>query len=203
MTFESPIAKIQALLKEKNKAKISRPQFWKPAGLITRITPLRHIQDWLKTSSSLTAKLKGLCSNLEVVVLSEKQEIPLYSEAQKLGLAANEEAWVRCVILRCGGNNWVYARTVIPNMSPTNPWQELQSLGNKPLGEILFEMPSIQRSAFEFSKEPIDAWPHLQSVCNIRTPIKPPTFARRSVFKQKQAPLLLTEVFLTEVLQIK
>lgn len=195
------LSKIKALLEEKmNKGKL-QPQFWKPAGLLRRISPLAHIQDWLATPNSLTQKLKATYPDLEVVVLSEKVEEPLVSESQKLGIARNELAWVRCVVLKANNRHLVYARTVIPFMSTQNPWHELQTLGNKPLGEVLFEMPSIQRSPFEFSKDTLGYWPHLINHLNTPELRNRPSFARRSIFKQKGAPLLLTEVFLPGLLE--
>jgi chorismate--pyruvate lyase len=195
------LSKIKSLLKEKIESNSMRPQFWKPLGLITRVTPSRPIQNWLKTPSSLTAKLKDLCPNLEVVVLSEKWEVPMVNEAQQLGLEIDQEVWVRCVFLKCHDRFWIYARTVIPDLSPNNPWQELQNLGNKPLGEILFDMPSVKRSAFEFSKDSLAIWPHLMDNLQDKTLAQKPGFARRSSFKQKGAPLLLTEVFLPSLLE--
>ena len=195
------LAKIKALLDDKIQRGKLKPQFWKPATLIRRISPLRHVQDWLASQDSLTKKLKEHHPELEVIVLSEQIEIPLVSEAQRLGIARDEEAWVRCVVLKAGNRHLVYARTVIPFMSPQNPWQELQALGNKPLGEVLFEMPSIQRSPFEFSKDTLGYWPHLINHLNAPVLRNNPSFARRSVFKQKQAPLLLTEVFLPGLLE--
>lgn len=195
------LAKIKGLLQEKGLQKGLRPQFWKPAGLLSRITPARDIHDWLKTPTSLTAKLKDRCPDLQVEVLSECFETPLLSEAQKLGLAPDEEVWVRCVVLKCKDTHWVYARTVIPAMGPHNPWQELQKLGNKPLGEVLFEMPSVQRSTFEFSKDALSHWPHLMRRINNPLMAKLPGFARRSIFHERGAPLLLTEVFLPGLLK--
>lgn len=190
------LSKIKALIKEKIQSKEVRSTFWKPLGLIARVSTSRPVQNWLKTPGSLTARLKSQCPNLEVVVLSEQFEVPLLSESQKLGLQYNEEAWVRCVALKCQNHNWIYARTIIPDLNPQNPWQELKSLGNKPLGEVLFDMPSIKRSPFEFSKDTLAYWPYLMNHLNNQTLAYKPSFARRSVFKQNGAPLLLTEVFL-------
>jgi len=197
------LSKIKALLEDKMKSGQLRPQFWKPAQLIQRISPSRVVQQWLITPSSLTSKLKSICPDLEVHVISEKYEMPLVSEAQKLGIARDEEVWIRCVLLKCKNHNWVYARTIIPKMDSLNPWHELQSLGNKPLGEILFQMPNIKRSSFEFSKDTLGYWPHLINHLNTPDIRNQPSFARRSTFNQKGAPLLLTEVFLPGLLEIK
>lgn len=191
------LSKIKDLMQQKQKASgIALPQFWKPTVLIRRITSSKNIQTWLKTPTSLTAKLKVLCPDLEVVVLSEQLETPLLNESQKLGLHKDDQAWVRCVLLKCHQKDWVYARTIIPNFSPDNPWHDVQNLGNKPLGEVLFELPSIQRSDFEFSRNQLDYWPHLMDNLPSETDVTQPGYARRSIFKQQNKPLLLTEVFL-------
>ncbi len=201
MSTSNRLSKIKALLKKKApNHRALRPVFWKPAGLIQRITPIKLIQNWLSTKDSLTAKLRQLDPKLEVIVLSEKLEQPMVNEAQSLGLPPQEPTWVRCVLLKGGGKNWVYARTVIPHFSETNPWVHLQNLGNQPLGEILFQDSSIQRTPFTFSNPPLDTWPYLSSQITIeRYPEK--GYARRSVFTQQQAPLLLTEVFLPCLLE--
>ncbi|BCN94427.1 putative chorismate pyruvate-lyase [Thiomicrorhabdus immobilis] len=197
MTPLERLSKIKALIQEKQNANSTmQPQFWKPSGLLRRISPSRKIQSWLTTPTSLTAKLRVLCPDLQVVILSEEFEIPLLNESQKLGLNRNEEAWIRCVLLKCHGKSWVYARTVIPKLDEHNPWHHLQKLGNKPLGEVLFDLPSIQRSPFEFSKNALSFWPYLIENLDVNEAANLPGFARRSVFKQQNAPLLLTEVFL-------
>lgn len=160
---------------------------WKPANLSYRLalTPLQ--KEWLIHSQSLTAKIRSLCPQMDVVVLSEKWQRPLPSEAQKLGMTQHEFAWVRCVILKCQGENWVYARTVIPKMQAGNPWFVLKRLGNQPLGEVLFKLKQVERSPFNVIKTP-QAWPHLPKA-EVR-------YGRQSVFIQQTAKLLLTEVFL-------
>ncbi|WP_319558286.1 chorismate--pyruvate lyase family protein [Thiomicrorhabdus sp.] len=196
MSAAERIAKLKALLREKQSASSIQPQFWKPSGLIARVAPTQKIRSWLSTPTSLTARMRSLCPDLEVEILSERYEVPLLSEAAKLLMERNEEAWVRCVLLKCGQNNWVYARTVIPRLDALNPWHELQQLGTQPLGEILFELPNLERSPFEFSKDSLSYWPRLsEKLANPKLHNKP-GFARRSVFVRQNAPLLLTEVFL-------
>lgn len=202
MNHTSRVARIKALAQGKQPESLTspttRPQHWKPAGLIRRVIQDRKVQALLTLKTSLTAKLKSFCPTLEVVVLSEAFEKPLPSEAVRLYLPPTEEAWVRCVLLQCNEKNWIYARTVIPKLDAQNPWYELQTLGNKPLGEVLFEIPSIQRTEFEFSKDKLAIWPHLLHTLPAGNNLHE-GFARRSVFGKEQAPLLLTEVFLPEV----
>lgn len=191
------LSKIKQLIKTNAQSAHThaQPIFWKPAKLIQRISPKKHIQQWLSTQGSLTARLRLLDPSLEVRVLSEQLERPLASESQSLNLEPNELAWVRCVLLRGGEKNWVYARTVIPNFSDNNPWISLQTLGNKPLGEVLFQDNTIQRTPFTFSRQALNLWPYLAIHISVN-PTQKIGYARRSVFSQQKYPLLLTEVFL-------
>lgn len=174
---------------------LNRPQHWKPESLIKRISQDEQTISWLTTQGSLTQRLKAQCEQLKVIVLSEKYELPLVNEQNALKMAPTQQAWIRCVLLQCAENKWVYARTVIPNMQTDNPWASLQKLGNKPLGEVLFEMPSIQRTPFAFADLALSTWPHLAPHLP-QTQNRQNSVARRSVFIQTDAPLLLTEVFL-------
>ena len=197
------VAKLKGLMQDKVATNhFALPNTWKPKRLLRRITHEANIQAWLTTPDSLTAKLKQSCSNLQVHVLSETIERPLIEEARALNLPPQETAWVRCVLLKCAQQDWVYARTIIPNLSASNPWQSLQNLGDKPLGEVLFELPGIQRSEFEFSKQPLKSWPYLKTALTNITP-KTLGYARRSVFRQQNWPLLLTEVFLPDLQSLK
>ncbi|WP_127471676.1 chorismate--pyruvate lyase family protein [Thiomicrorhabdus aquaedulcis] len=197
------------------------------------------VQSWLNTPGSLTARLRQQCAHLQVIVLAEGFTTPMPFEITRLNLGFKveqtiDQAWVRCVLLQCPSvnhsnpnnahnkpaQNWVYARTVIPNFTPQNPWANLQTLGNQPLGEILFEYPNIQRTPFTFFNPPLDTWPHLSQALNpclssqpeLQQPTQQPTqqpkqqltqkaYARSSIFTQINAPqnaypLHLTEVFL-------
>ena len=190
------LAKIKALIQEKKTHTVrGKPSFWKPARLIQRVAASPQIQSWLNTPDSLTARIRQTCPQMTVLVLSEKTERPLLEECTALGLQPNDQAWVRCVLLQCGQQNWVYARTVIPNLTPESPWTPLQQLGNKPLGDVLFDLPSIQRTPFEFSGQALSGWPYLSEQLSL-SETQGKGYARRSTFTQKNAPLLLTEVFL-------
>lgn len=144
-----------------------------------------HAAHWLQERGSLTARLRAHWGDVTVHPIEEGLALPLPHEAQRLALAPNALAWVRCVELRCQGQARIHARTVIPHWSPLNPWTEVQSLGRQPLGELLFSLPDLKRSAFEWAQ-----WPSPQN------PGQPQALARRCVFERAEAPLLLTEVFL-------
>jgi len=166
---------------------------WKPACLWQRIGVSSVEKKTLLETLSLTQKFKQKCPDLTVEVLSEISESPLAYEREQLGLKINEQAWVRCILLKCGQQNKLYARTVIPKLNSGNPWYALKKLGTKPLGEVLFNLKNIQRSSFKISKQNY-TWPHLSK----HKPDSKMAMARYSQFLQQNQPLLLTEVFLEE-----
>jgi chorismate--pyruvate lyase len=139
---------------------------------------------------------------MQVKVLSERWQIPLPCESRALQMPPRQPAWIRCVLLQCGHSSLIYARTVIPDLQPDNPWHAIQKLGNQPLGEILFEREAIHRSPFEFAYAPYPSWPDLAGA-ETQNALNENGFARRSLFLEHQAPLLLTEVFLPAILELE
>jgi len=157
---------------------------WHAEGLVQRLNPPRSLRSWLTDRGSLTKKLRQLCPSLAVRVLHEQHHSPMRQEALALQMPLNRDCWIRTVQLHCHGHPWVYARTVIPNLTPRNPWYALKQLGNQPLGDVLFNTPHLARSQFCLAA------------------VGTRHFARQSIFFNKNTPLLLTEV-LTETLALR
>jgi chorismate lyase len=166
----------------------SRPT-WLPAHALPALTtdPLRS--SWLSERGSLTARLRETWGEVSVEVIEEGLTTPLPHEAARLDMPQGEEAWVRCVWLRCHGQARLYARTVIPRWGPTNPWVQVQQLGRQPLGELLFRATDLERSAFEWCGDA--DWPSPDAADPGVS-----VLARRCLFRREAAPLLLTEAFL-------
>lgn len=167
---------------------------WVPAGLVGRLKGSQSLNSWLLDPGSLTAKIRLSCPEMEVNILSETYEKPLVSEIQQLQIPRSQKAWVRCVFLKCNGHPIVYARTVIPNWEPGNPWYALKHLGNRPLGEVLFQLPGLKRTPFLVTQTDAVNWPHFK----LSTSEQIKTFARKSTFIQDKYPLLLTEAFIDD-----
>jgi chorismate--pyruvate lyase len=94
----------------------------------------------------------------------------------------------------------MYARTVVPRVTLASK-AELAELKDRSLGSVLFKDPTMQRGAFEIARiYPDDDWhAYIQSLVNVGNE----TFwARRSIFHVQQHPLLLTEVFLPDILTL-
>lgn len=169
---------------------MSRPPDWLAEPDLPLLQLPAPLQGWLRERGSLTRRLHDHWGDVAVLPLQEGVAAPLPHEAQRLGWPADTPVWLRCILLVCRGQPRVYARTAIPDWGPHNPWAEVQRLGRQPLGELLFRLPDLQRSGFEWTCG-LD-WPHATHWPQaMARPV-----ARRCVFVRGQAPLLLTEVFL-------
>lgn len=148
--------------------------------------------DWLQGRRSLTARIRNHAPDVAVRVLAEGLAEPRLGD--ELPDWAHTPCWVRCIALHGAGRDWIYARTVIPSWGPQNPWTTVQTLGTRPLGEILFTDEDLPRSPFEFARR--THWPHQAQWSGYQAHLQTPTWGRRCRFGRADAPLLLTEVFI-------
>jgi chorismate--pyruvate lyase len=171
------------------------PPRWLAEPQLPQLCTDSSTTSWLRERGSLTERLRQRWDDVAVHLLDEGLATPLLHESTRLQLAPARPAWVRCVLLVCQNQPRVYARTVIPDWTAHNPWAEVQRLGSQPLGELLFRLPGLQRSGFEWGQSVI--WPHAEHwTGQASAQPQPEPLARRCVFVREQAPLLLTEVFL-------
>ena len=165
----------------------------------------RSVQDeiapWLFDHGSLTRRIVSNCTNkFRVEVLSQKWQRPMLNEALRLDVHPEHHAFIREVLLYCGDMPWVFARSVIPHKTLTGPRRSLGKLGSRPLGEILFSDPSIQRDALEVAE--INKGQRMFA-CATQCLLTPPesVWGRRSVFYLHNKPLLVNEVFLPPIIE--
>lgn len=161
---------------------------WVAQGDLGKLADSPVARSWLTERGSLTLRLRQHYPELAVRVLGEGPSYLLPDEAQRLGLAHGSPAWVREVTLHALGLELVAARSVIPHWSPDNPWYEVQRLGARALGELLFNDTVLERSDFEFMLG-VGWRRHGSAPSELR-------LARRCLYHRQAAPLLLTERFL-------
>lgn len=162
------------------------------------LTPYRA---WLTNNGSLTLALKRCCRNLQITRLSQGLRAPNIDERACLGLAAGRLALVREVLLSCDLRPLVFAHSVIPREGLDGPWHGLTTLGNKPLGEALFADPRVERRPLRFRC--LDRrHPLYHAAARHLTDRPRRLWARRSIFLRAGHPILVTEVFLPEVLRL-
>jgi len=156
---------------------------------------------WLHDNGSLTKQIINACSEkFRIQVLNQQWQIPMLNESLRLQSNPSEFALIREVILYCGNEPWVYARTIIPRKTLTGKQRHLAMLGTKSLGSILFSDPNMQRDEIEIAR--ILQQHELFSTAMTGHDKKyDEIWGRRSVFFiGKSKPLLVNEIFLPNIL---
>lgn len=154
---------------------------------------------WLRDTGSLTTRIRSNCSEqFRVNLLDQGWGRPLYSEQQLLAMRHKERAIVREVELFCGGTPWVFARTLIPASSLRGPVRRLTMLGEKPLGEILFADPAVQRGQTQVARL-LPGHPLFDAATDRMERVPPEIWGRRTLFYLAGFPLLVNEIFLPDI----
>ncbi|MFT5162673.1 MAG: chorismate--pyruvate lyase [Alteromonadaceae bacterium] len=167
-----------------------------PSKLITT-----YLSSWLFEQGSLTSKLKRHCSDFKVKILAKHQRNLSAKELTLFGYASDESVTVqvREVLLYCDGNPWVYAQTLMPLSDIPPAVVKLTTLGEKPLGEVIFNEPGVIRSAievaeFDRSSEVVQLAAEVAQTADVVREL----WARRSMFTLEGYSLLVAEVFLPD-----
>lgn len=160
----------------------------------------KRLQNFLFQSGSLSRSIEDNCTgSFNVELKNESWSTPMPEEAELLKLEINEITFVRESWLKCDDKKLVYARTVIPRLTYENASHELTELGNKPLGNILFNDDSTYRSNMQYAKIPSDCTLYKQATTGTDSIFD--LWGRQSLFYIDKNPLLITEVFLPTILE--
>lgn len=175
-------------------------------------TPLRrsvvklmpdNLRAWLTGSDSLTQRLRLACgSDFNVRVQGQSWCRPSENERQILTMRPAEYGFTREVVLACGDQPWVFARTVMPRATLSGRRRRLMCLGNKPLGELLFTERAVTRGELQIAR----LRPEHALFKRIETQLKgvdmqdvDELWGRRSVFQYNAYPLMVSEWFLPDI----
>lgn len=157
---------------------------------------LRH---WLTAGDSLTRRLRLRCPEyFHVNLVSQDWERPLPEESAALDLGPGEFALVRQVYLLCGDRRLVFARSIIPRRCLRGHNRRLATLGTRPLADILFARPDVERAEMQ-----VCALTPAATLFRLATKDLVPSpavlWGRRSLFLLRRKPLLVSEFFLPEI----
>ena len=158
-----------------------------------------QIQRFLFSEGSLTQLIQNNCSGFfNVQVLSETHNKAMDDEATLLSINIDESCFIRKSLLKNDEQTLVYARTVIPEKTLTGN-EELTTLGDKPLGDVLFSDESTYRSEIRYAKIPVDCEIYSEATKGLN--ITSELWGRQSLLYIEQKPLLITEIFLPAILE--
>ncbi|HAS51793.1 MAG TPA: chorismate lyase [Gammaproteobacteria bacterium] len=151
---------------------------------------------WLFDPGSLTRRLRQCCPHLfRVRILWQGWSRPSCDEARALHLRLDARVWTREVQLLCGDQAWVFARTLVPMATLRGRGRRLTQLGSRPLGEVLFTDPKVQRGPVEIARIVAGQRLHQRAFAEM-TPSLEALWGRRSIFQRDGQPLLVCEIFL-------
>lgn len=155
---------------------IIKPIQWHP---MEQLSLSKSVASWLMEQGSMTQRFEQHCDHVHV----EPQQT-CFIHHDQLGddakhLPINQRYWLREIILFGDGIPWLLGRTIIPEGTLSGPEQALINLGTVPLGRYLFN-----NSNHELTRD------------FIQIGLQDDLWARRSLLRLSNKPLLLTEVFL-------
>ena len=154
---------------------------------------------WLIERGSLTHELRQASKHFAVRPVQFRNSKPLSDEAWLLKLKPWQKAWVREVYLDCNHKPTVFAHSVLPVSSLRGSWQNLRRLGSRSLGSALFTNPLLRRTPLAFRKLSRQHPLYYKAALQLQSP-PPELWARRSVFYLGSSAILVTEIFLPQVL---
>lgn len=172
----------------------SRPPVWHSHPTSQQRQTPPALQSWLNETGSLTKRLRGIYGgSFRVSVLFNRWKPAFVDECQLLGLPAHRNQLIREVILYANDTPLVLARTVLPEQTIKIAQSNLSHLGNRPLGEVLFSYPDLQRWQRQFSCAQPAVW---TLALQQQVAVEQNVWGRRTVYAIHQQPLLVSEYFL-------
>jgi chorismate--pyruvate lyase len=160
------------------------------------------MRPWLHDHGSLTQRIQQRCGQFTVCPVRSGLARIAYDEASVLGIAPHRHAYSREVFLHADGNAVVFAHSACHADDLRGAWQAMKGLGKRSLGSLLFTHPLVVRHPLHFTALRPHHPLYQSAVC--ATDARPERlWARRSLFTLHGAPLLVTEVFLPEILRLK
>jgi chorismate--pyruvate lyase len=159
---------------------------------------LENVQSWVYESGSLTQRLRSRYgASVAVNILFHQWATPLLSERRLLDLPEHRYALVREVMLHTQGKPLLLARTIIPEATLKGAHRNLSHLGARPLGEVIFSYPKLERLAMDVTLMVSATW---SKPAIALADINEPIWGRRTVYAIAGRSMLVSEFFLPEVL---
>jgi chorismate--pyruvate lyase len=150
--------------------------------------------EWLFHQDSLTRRLTALSNDaFSVTPLFEGWQPLRDDECYALELPAHSIGWVREVYLRGHGEKWVFARSVAARSALQEGGLNMDELGTRSLGELLFCDEAFLRGPLQVCRYPAAWLPVADAADDL--------WGRRSCFSRGPLNILVAEVFLPTLWQ--
>jgi chorismate lyase len=158
-----------------------------------------NVQSWAYEAGSLTQRLRDYYGNtIAVNILFHQWRAPFLSERKQLHLPPHRYGLIREVMLHTNGKPLLLARTIIPEVTIKVAHRNLSHLGTRPLGEVIFSYPDLERITMDLALIAPATW---TEQARRNTNITQPIWGRRTVYAIQKRPMLVSEFFLPEILR--
>ncbi len=157
---------------------------------------------WLRDRRSLTLRIRQRCDKFSVRNVCDCLMTTTHDETALLGLPSRQKIYTREVFLIADDKPEVFAHSVVAPYHLRGAWHSLEHLGNRPLAALLFAHPLVRREPLHYrTLKPNHPLFRRATVTPGTSPLQ--YLARRSLFTLYGAPLLVTEVFLPDILNLQ
>jgi chorismate--pyruvate lyase len=176
----------------------NREPLWLENQHGTRHKMPESVQSWTYESGSLTQRLRSIYGDaVTVKILFQQWRVPLLTERNTLGLHDRRICLIREVLLHANDKPLILARTILPAATINVANRSLSKLGTRPLGEVIFSYPQLERIAMDVTLINPSEWtPRALDIGHIKQPI----WGRRTVYAIKHRQMLVSEFFLPAIL---
>lgn len=171
---------------------------------VNGVKPTREMRGWLTDTMSLTMKLMARSEHFRVRRLRQARGMCLTDEAAVVELPRRSHVQEREVLLQCDGRPVVFAHTIVPLSATTSDWPFFGTLGERSLGTTLFGDPRVVRGNLQYAR----LRPQHPLVERARAALgdaqfSASLFARRCLYRRRNGVLLVTELFLPAIAELK
>lgn len=174
---------------------------WKANHPGVKQTLPANVQSWVYEADSLTRRLRNYYGQFFAVeILFHRWRPAFLSECLLLRLPHQQYNLIREVLLHVDGKPLILARTILPEKTIKIAKRNLSHLGTRPLGEVIFSYPKLERLELNISCVKQDLWTqNLVKKVNIKQDI----WGRRTVYSIHKQQLLVSEFFMQGALELK
>jgi chorismate--pyruvate lyase len=184
----------------KNSFLLTQDPLWKINHPGVKHTLPLDIQSWVYEKGSLTRRLRQhYGQSVAVEILFHRWRPAFLSECLLLGLPHQQYNLIREVLLHADGKPLILARTILPEKTIKIAKRNLSHLGTRPLGEVIFSYPKLERLELNIScvKENQWALPLTEKI-----DINHDVWGRRTVYAIQKQQMLVSEFFLPGALEL-
>lgn len=158
------------------------------------------VHSWVYEKGSLTRRLRHYYGHsVTVEILFHRWKPAFLSECNLLELPHQQYNLVREVLLHADGKPLILARTILPEKTIKIAKRNLSHLGTRPLGEVIFSYPKLERLELNISCIKQNQW--TQNLTK-RIDVDKNIWGRRTVYAIHKQKLLVSEFFMPGALEL-